>query len=241
VHAGNRLEQIGRKVFASNLLDPIYQLVDAQLRGVDSRLSGGQQVEIIVELRTIARNLLGLGRLGIARRHPQELDLGLGRSEPGPQSVREIFDVGALALHGVAQGIELRITHAWLMELALDAIELALPKRDCRLNIDPHVLVGAPDDLGSVDLRSRWGGGGLGGADGQPRRANRGIRLCRIDRHVARRLRGLGTRAAHTDEEAKQGSARNFQNVDDHVATSKGKTPVRALTPYHGHIKAASR
>jgi hypothetical protein len=127
------------------------------------------------------------------------------------------------------------------MELALDTIELVLPNRHCRLNIDPHVLVGAPDDLGGVDLRSRWGGGGLRGADGQPRRANRGIQLRCIDRHVARRLRDLGTRAARTDEEAKEGSARNFPNGDDHVATSKGKTPVRPLTPHHGHIKAASR
>jgi hypothetical protein len=97
------------------------------LRRVDRSLPGGQKAEIIVELRTIARNLLGLGRLGIARRRPQKLDLGLGCSKPGLQSVREICDVGALTFQGVAQRIELRITQSWLMELALDAIELALP------------------------------------------------------------------------------------------------------------------
>jgi hypothetical protein len=237
VHGGNRLEQIGRKVLASNLPDAIYELVVAQLRRVDSSLSGGQKAEIIVELCAIARNLLGLGRLGIVRRRPQELNLGLGRSEPGLQSVREICDVGALAFKGVAQGIELRITQSWLMELALDAIELALPNRNCRLNIDPHFLVGARDDLGGIDLRSRWDGGGLRCADGQS--TNRGIQLRCIDWS---RFRDLRTRAAYSDKKAKEGSTRNIPNGDDHVATSEGiKHPVRPLTPHLGHIKAAWR
>jgi hypothetical protein len=122
------------------------------------------------------------------------------------------------------------------MELALDAIELALPTRHCRLNIDSHILVGAPDDPGGIDLRSRWGGV-LRGACGQP--TTRGIRLRCIDRHVARRLRGLCTRAAYSDDETKERSTRNSPNGEDHVATSKGKkSSVRPVTTHHGHIKA---
>jgi len=83
VDAGNRLEQIVGKILATNILNGVDQLLDAQVGRVNRGLSPGKKSDMVTELGAIAGRRLGLGWLPSRRRRPEQIKLRLRCRERG--------------------------------------------------------------------------------------------------------------------------------------------------------------
>ena len=136
INAGDRLQEVGRKILSANVLDGVDKIIDAQMGGVDRGPTCGKQAEMVVELGATERDLVGLLRLSSGRCRPEQIRLGLHRRETGLEMAPKILDPGTDALQLVAKLVELRIAQAWTTEIAFHAVEFALPTRNRRIDVD---------------------------------------------------------------------------------------------------------
>ena len=166
VHAGDRLEQDGCKVFAANVLNCVEQIFDTEVGRVRSCLTGRKQAEMVIQFRAAECRLLRFRRLVGGGSRAEQFHLRAVGVEPRLDPVYDIVGLGPDPLQLIAILIEIRIAMTRTAKVAFQAVERVLPAGCRGFQVDAQFLVEAFDNIGRVDLRvgSRNCGLVVGGA-----------------------------------------------------------------------------
>src|SRR5262249_40511837 len=130
VQPRNGLKQVGSKILPTKILNGLGQVFDAQASGIHCRLSGGKQASVIIKLRSLFRDLLGLRRLAGSRNSSQQLEPTLDGLQRRSQSASKIIDTGANPMELVSEMVELGIAQVRPAQIVLEGVQFSLPAGD---------------------------------------------------------------------------------------------------------------